>query len=159
MHRIAKVTGCLTFVCFSLSVMSGNSADSFSEESDGEGEKSNERPEVGKTAGVNGRGPNKNISSPIPSPPTPSPSSSRKRRSAQIKSGTNGLQSTDSLLLKKKAHMSVCTSDKHFMPFVACLSSVKIRCLIYLRLHTSCVDFPEAPMLSATYLNARSWHV
>lgn len=69
--------------------MSGNSADSFSEESDGEGEKSNDRLEVGKTAGVNGRGPPKNSTSPVPSPPTPSVS--HKRRSSQIKSGKSGL--------------------------------------------------------------------
>lgn len=72
--------------------MSGNSADSFSEESDGEGEKSNERIEIGKTAGVNGRGPTKNSASPVPSPTTPSPSGSHKRRSSQIKSGKSGLQ-------------------------------------------------------------------
>lgn len=72
--------------------MSGNSADSFSEESDGEGEKSHERVEVGKTAGVNGRGPPKNNASPVPSPTTPSPSGSHKRRRAQIKSGKSGLQ-------------------------------------------------------------------
>lgn len=70
--------------------MSGNSADSFSEESDGEEEKSNERIEVGKTTGVNGRGPPKNAS-PAPSPTTPSPSASHKRRSAQIKSGESDL--------------------------------------------------------------------
>ncbi|XP_053336272.1 uncharacterized protein LOC128508823 isoform X1 [Clarias gariepinus] len=72
-------------------IMSGNSADSFSEESDGEGEKSNERIEVAKTAGVNGRAPPKTSASPVPSPTTPSPSGSHKRRSSQIKSGKRGV--------------------------------------------------------------------
>lgn len=73
-------------------VMSGNSADSFSEESDGEGEKNNERLEVGKSVGVNGRGPTKNSASPVPSPTTPAPLASHKRRSSQTKSGKSGLR-------------------------------------------------------------------
>ncbi|KAL7841249.1 hypothetical protein SRHO_G00249400 [Serrasalmus rhombeus] len=82
----------LQHICLELDVMSGNSADSFSEESDGDGEKGKERLDGGKKTGVNGRGPrSKKSFSPLPSPTTPSPSGGHKRRSSQIKSGKRGV--------------------------------------------------------------------
>uniref|UniRef100_A0A3B1J558 Si:cabz01080528.1 n=1 Tax=Astyanax mexicanus TaxID=7994 RepID=A0A3B1J558_ASTMX len=76
----------LQHICLELD-MSGNSGDSFSEESEVEGEKSKEKVDGGKKAGVNGRGPRpKKSFNPHVLPTTPSPSAGHKRRAAQIKS-------------------------------------------------------------------------
>ncbi|XP_072526530.1 uncharacterized protein [Salminus brasiliensis] len=82
----------LQHICLELDVMSGNSGDSFSEESEGEVEKSKVKIDVGKKAGVNGRGPRaKKSFSPQVSPITPSASGGHKRRASQIKSGKRGV--------------------------------------------------------------------
>ncbi|XP_051993547.1 uncharacterized protein LOC127651643 isoform X1 [Xyrauchen texanus] len=82
----------LQHICLELDVMSGNSADSFSDESDKEGEKNKERAEVGKKRGCSARRPPpKKRSSPHLSQATPSPSGVLKRRSSQVKSGKRGV--------------------------------------------------------------------
>lgn len=82
----------LQHICLELDVMSGNSGDSFSEESEAEGEKSKVKVNGGKKARVNGRGPRpKKSFSPHVSPTKPSPSAGHKRRAAQIKSGKRGV--------------------------------------------------------------------
>ncbi|XP_028830247.1 uncharacterized protein LOC114786839 [Denticeps clupeoides] len=82
----------LQHICLELDVMSGNSADSFSEESDVEAAKSKERVEVSKKAAPCPPRPpsRKKGSSPQPAAVTPSPVS-HKRRSSQPKSGKRGV--------------------------------------------------------------------
>ncbi|XP_030635315.1 splicing factor, arginine/serine-rich 19 [Chanos chanos] len=82
----------LQHICLELDVMSGNSADSFSDDSEAEGEKSKERAEVGKKGAGNGKGPRpKKESSPHPMSVTPSPSGPHKKRNSQPKSGKRGV--------------------------------------------------------------------
>ncbi|XP_067257187.1 uncharacterized protein [Chanodichthys erythropterus] len=79
----------LQHICLELDVMSGNSADSFSDDSDGEGNENKERAEVVKKRAPSHRGPPpKKGNSPRLSPATPSP---LKRRSSQVKSGKRGV--------------------------------------------------------------------
>ncbi|KTG47620.1 hypothetical protein cypCar_00019156, partial [Cyprinus carpio] len=77
---------CVVFV----SVMSGNSADSFSDDSDGEASKSQDRAGAGKKKGSSTRAPRPKKSS-RPHQCTSSPSAAHKRRSAQVKSGKRGV--------------------------------------------------------------------
>ncbi|XP_066516938.1 uncharacterized protein [Hoplias malabaricus] len=83
----------LQHICLELDVMSGNSAESLSEESDGDAGKGKEKLNGGKKAGVNGRRsrPKKSFSPQLTSN-NPSPSgAAHKRRSSQIKSGKRGV--------------------------------------------------------------------
>lgn len=75
----------LSVFVVSASVMSGNSADSFSEDSDGEASKSKGRAGAGKKQGLSTRAPRTKKSSSLH--PSTSASAAHKRRSAQVKSG------------------------------------------------------------------------
>ncbi|XP_046904758.1 uncharacterized protein LOC124486924 [Hypomesus transpacificus] len=80
----------LQHICLELDVMSGNSADSFSDESEGEAEKEvKEKAEVVKKKGP-GRPPRKRRGPP-PSSVNPSLPGAHKRRSVQPKSGKRGV--------------------------------------------------------------------
>ncbi|XP_056613056.1 uncharacterized protein LOC130428743 isoform X2 [Triplophysa dalaica] len=77
----------LQHICLELDVMSGKSADSFSEDSAGEDGKNKDRAQVKKKGGSKGRVPR-----PKKAPPaTPSPSAAHKRRGTQVKSGKRGV--------------------------------------------------------------------
>ncbi len=93
----------LSVFVVSVSVMSGNSADSFSEDSDGEASKSKDRAAAGKKQGLSTRAPRTKKSSSLQS--TSSPSAAHKRRSAQVKSGqhctTSSITSHQSLHSKE----------------------------------------------------------
>ncbi|XP_042582856.1 uncharacterized protein LOC109091249 [Cyprinus carpio] len=80
----------LQHICLELDVMSGNSADSFSDDSDGEASKSQDRAGAGKKKGLSTRAPRPKKSS-RPHQSTSSPSAAHKRRSAQVKSGKRGV--------------------------------------------------------------------
>ncbi|XP_051501662.1 uncharacterized protein LOC127410434 isoform X1 [Myxocyprinus asiaticus] len=82
----------LQHICLELDVMSGNSADSFSDDTDGESEKNKEKAEVVKKGRSSARRPMpKKRSRPHVTPATPSPSGAHKRRSSQVKSGKRGV--------------------------------------------------------------------
>nr|XP_055074338.1 uncharacterized protein LOC129453947 [Misgurnus anguillicaudatus] len=74
-------------ICLELDVMSGNSADSFSDDSDADGDKNKDRVQVGKKRASSSRGPRPKKSAPA----TPTPTATHKRRSSQVKSGKRGV--------------------------------------------------------------------
>ncbi|KAF4111717.1 uncharacterized protein LOC131543800 [Onychostoma macrolepis] len=79
----------LQHICLELDVMSGNSADSFSEDSDGEASKSKDRADAAKKDGSSNRAPRPKKSSSLHQ--STSASAALKRRSAQVKSGKRGV--------------------------------------------------------------------
>ncbi|CAM4508645.1 unnamed protein product [Leuciscus chuanchicus] len=82
----------LQHICLELDVMSGNSADSFSEDSDREGNGNKERAVVVKKRVASTRSPRqKKGTSPRVPQATASPSAGLKRRSSQVKSGKRGV--------------------------------------------------------------------
>ncbi|KAG7461850.1 hypothetical protein MATL_G00195450 [Megalops atlanticus] len=83
----------LNHICLELDVMSGNSADSFSDDSEGEQEKCKDKVETVKKGAERGRPPRrKKVSTPPASSVCPSSASNaHKRRSAQPKPGKRGV--------------------------------------------------------------------
>ncbi|XP_073692881.1 uncharacterized protein [Garra rufa] len=82
----------LQHICLELDVMSGNSADSFSDDSDGEASKSKDKADAGKKEVSGNRAPRtKKSNGPHLSASTSSSSAAHKRRSAQVKSGKRGV--------------------------------------------------------------------
>ncbi|XP_052458853.1 uncharacterized protein LOC128017479 isoform X2 [Carassius gibelio] len=99
----------LQHICLELDVMSGNSADSFSEESDGEASKSKDSVKK-KKQGSSTRAPRLKKSSPHPS--SSSQSAALKRRSAPLKTGKRGVNGVCVCVSGKRGVNCVCVSGK-----------------------------------------------